>query len=746
MGTRSLRDLLTHTVQELDGRYPGVTTSILFELTDGNAYRLIVDRGQCRLESGSGEAHATASAGEQVLIDLLTGKLDADYALQAGKVQVEGDFRVLTTLAATLSPEEGHHEPLLDPRYPRQTMEDLLLPRDEWHPYPTIDDREGWDVLPQSLRKALISQGETALNADWPVLLAVRYLDYARNGNRSRYQEVRSRRRHMLLSLVIAECVEAQGRLLDEIANGLWLICEESSWCVPAHIGVQRAGVGLPDTSEPIVDLFAAETSALLSWTDYLLGSRLDVVSPLIRPRIVREIQSRILTPCLDRDDFWWMGFSPRRVNNWNPWINSNWLTTALLMEADPARRGEAVSKSLRSIDRFLGPYPRDGGCDEGPGYWGRAGASLLDCLELLYSASDGKIDVYGEPLVQDIGRFIYRVQIEGDLFVNFADASAVVMPPPAVVFSYGKRIGDEDMMALGAWIAQKLDLRQERSATIQRGKRMSLGRLLPTLFWLDEIAAVEPRQPLPRDVWLDEIEVAAARDRAGTSEGLYLAAKGGHNAESHNHNDVGNWILYVDGKPLIVDAGVETYTRKTFSPQRYEIWTMQSGYHSLLPTIDGVMQAPGKRFAARNAGHQANDAQATFTLDIAAAYPPEAKIARWEREVTLVRGKRVTVADSYALKAPAQEIVLSLLTPSTVDLSQEGIIRLSEASLPGDKRSGDGQIVYDVSRFAVTTEAVPITDTRLGGVWGKSLNRIVFTACEPALEDSWTFEFRKTK
>src|SRR5690606_31868954 len=121
-----------------------------------------------------------------------------------------------------------------------------------------------------------------------------------------------------------------------------------------------------------------------------------------------------ILTPLFERDDFHWMGFKlrrdQRRVNNWNPWICSNWLATALLMEADEERRQQTVAKIMRAVDNFIDPYPEDGGCDEGPSYWGRAGASLFDNLELLHSASNGEIDVYAESKVQEIGRFVYRV------------------------------------------------------------------------------------------------------------------------------------------------------------------------------------------------------------------------------------------------------------------------------------------------------------------------------------------------
>jgi hypothetical protein len=73
-----------------------------------------------------------------------------------------------------------------------------------------------------------------------------------------------------------------------------------------------------------------------------------------------------------------------------------------------------------------------------------------------------------------------------------------------------------------------------------------------------------------------------AAREKGGSIEGLYVAAKGGYNDESHNQNDAGHFIVYSDGQPPIIDVGVETYSTKTFSASRYDIWTMQSGYHNL--------------------------------------------------------------------------------------------------------------------------------------------------------------------
>ena len=81
-----------------------------------------------------------------------------------------------------------------------------------------------------------------------------------------------------------------------------------------------------------------------------------------------------------------------------------------------------------------------DGGCDEGPGYWGRAGASLFDCLDLLHSAPGGALDALREPLVREIGRYICRAHIAGDWYTNFADAAARVDIAGDLVYRYGKR------------------------------------------------------------------------------------------------------------------------------------------------------------------------------------------------------------------------------------------------------------------------------------------------------------------
>lgn len=615
-----------------------------------------------------------------------------------------------------------------------------LVSKAAWHPYPKSQERDFWRSLPDAVRQKYIRRGEAALEYPWPSLPATLFLEVARTGNRYNYQQAYFERRAKVLDLVLAECMEGAGRFVDQAVNGIWLLCEESYWGVPAHVGVQKAGRTLPDTAEPTVDLFAAETASQLAYTLYLIGPQLDAVSPVIRPRIEREIDLRILTPNLERDDFGWMGFADptRRPNNWNPWIHSNWLACVLLVEPDDQRRLAAVRKIMRSLDKFIDPYPADGGCDEGPSYWGRAAASMFDCLELLDMAAG--IDVFDQPLIQEMGRFVYRVQIADDYFVNFADAPAILRPDASLIFRYGQRIHDPDMMALGVWAATRQNLLNPPAEADTDGNRpnRSLARELPLLGSLEQMAAVEAYAPLPRDSWLPIIEVMTARDAARSASGFYVAAKGGHNAESHNHNDIGQFVVYIDGLPVLIDAGVETYTMKTFSERRYEIWTMQSAYHNLLPTIDGVMQAPGPEFAARDVTCQADDSGVTYSLDIAGAYPPEAGLQRWQRTIRLVRGQYVEIADDYALDHKPHSLTLGLLTPCSVESAESGIIRLGTRPITPERPSGSATITYDAAKFSLTVETIAIDDRQLRGVWGDQLFRIVFTVNHPQQQDTF--------
>ena len=165
-------------------------------------------------------------------------------------------------------------------------------------------------------------------------------------------------------------------------------------------------------------------------------------------------------------------------------------------------------------------------------------------------------------------------------------------------------------------------------------------------MFIQDELSNATKRLPYPKDVWLPDLQVAISRDQGGTSDGFYFAAKGGHNAESHNHNDIGNFVVFYDGLPLLLDVGSGTYTHRTFNgDRRYEIWFNCSDYHNT-PTINGVTQKAGMNFCASDVGYKSGKSTVEFSLDIAKSYPADAGVNSWKRTVTLNRGKGVQVKD----------------------------------------------------------------------------------------------------
>ena len=266
------------------------------------------------------------------------------------------------------------------------------------------------------------------------------------------------------------------------------------------------------------------------------------------------------------------------------------------------------------------------------------------------------------------------------------------------------------------------------------------LGRRLWQLVNMRELMQAEGKQPLVRDVWLDGIQVMAARSEEGSTEGFYLAAKGGHNNESHNHNDVGNFIVYCDGQPLLIDAGVGVYTAKTFSDKRYDIWTMQSAYHNL-PTVNGTMQQPGREFAASDVTYDANDRMSQFSLDISGAYPAEAGIDKWMRNITLRRGHEVSIEDIFTLTKRNGELMMSLLTPCEVTLGSNGTITL-QGDTGGQTYSAR---LHCDNRLTPSVETIELDDRKLSGAWGEKLYRITLRAADDSpLQDKWTLRITR--
>ena len=607
-------------------------------------------------------------------------------------------------------------------------LSESLIKDNSWNRLPDYNSRDFWEKIPAKLKVEYICKAEDYLNYNWPVVKATDYLEFIRSGDRR--QQVYAEPSKALNSLVMGELIEGKGRFIDQIINAVWYYSEQTWWGWSAHLYFQKAPGGLPDINEPTVDLGVGEIASDLSWTWYLFRDEFNKVHPLISQRLKQAIMTKAVNPYFERSDFGYMGFTGGRVNNWNPWVNYNMLNCIMILEDDPGKKVAMVTKIINSLDKFLNGYPDDGGCDEGPSYWGVAGSILYESLALLKDATGGKFDVFDNQLIINIGSYFPRVNIHAPYFINFADADATTGGNPATVYLYGKSINDPLMQKFGAYLAR---LNKWGDITFS-GK---ICDQIENLVLLPEITKAEAAEALVSDFWLPETEIAGGRDREGSYEGFFFGAKGGFNAESHNHNDVGSCIMYFNGKPCLIDLGRETYTAKTFGPKRYEIWTMQSGFHNL-PVINGVEQKEGEKYKATNSSFTANAKMVRFSTDISGAYLPEANVRSWIRSYTLNRGSSFVISDKYELKE-----ITSLPTCSNLVTS----CKVTEGK-PGELIfKGDGfslKMSYDSKKISPEIEFIEVTDQGLKRYWPDGVTRVVLRFINTKTTGSQTVTFSK--
>jgi hypothetical protein len=621
---------------------------------------------------------------------------------------------------------------LLSGKYSKDNLKTILIPQAKWTPFPKLSDRAGWAKADEVTMKGFVKKAESYLDYKWPYIPATKSLLIERTGDRVQFQAMGYEKREALGTLLMGEIYENKGRFLDQIIDGVWSICEESWWGASAHLPQNKTYSGLADVSEPFVELFSAETSAMLSWVDYFLGEKLDAVSPQIRKRIYHEINTRIFQPVMTKPHGWMTkNANGRPPNNWNPWICSNWLNAALLLEKDETKRNEMVSKILWVLDEFLNPYPNDGGCDEGPGYWGAAAASLYDNISLLNLASNNSFNyVYEDERIKNMGRFIYRAQIGKEYFLNFADADPQPTMAATMIYRFGKDIKDQDMMKFGSYYLQPEDSRLSRAHYF---------RNFFAVFMQEEFRNAPKGLPLPADTWLPDLQVMVTRDKEGTTDGFFVAAKGGNNDESHNHNDIGNYVVYYNGQPLLIDVGRGTYTRKTFSSRRYDIWYNCSNYHNV-PTINGATQPPGASFKAAAVAYKKGNGFSEFSLDMAPAYPEKAGVNSWKRSVRLNKGKNVEINDVFSLKK-ADTIMQHIMTCYPATITKPGELTIQYKPKNGEAK--DFVIRYNAKQMGVSVEKVPLTAMEDKGIvdkWGDTIYRINFTVNSPKANDKISF------
>lgn len=590
-------------------------------------------------------------------------------------------------------------------------------------PLPTRAERARWEPLATTaLGREIRTLATAALAEPTPAITASAFLAYQRDGERTPFEAPHQRRRTRLMLFALAECLEGEGRLLDAALDELWAICEESSWVVPAHAA--DYALGLPDPDLPLIDLFSAISAATVAEVTYLLG---EALHPAARARARREVERRSTAAFLARDDYPWLGYGPKKLNNWMPVCAGGTAIAALYLEHDLDRLAAVLAKALAGIERYLATFGEDGGTPEGVGYWEKGIFFVAALGELLAARTAGQVDLLAHPRLPRIARFPARAALSPGVFAPFSDTGLDRRPQPALLHFLARRYNLPALAALaGADPAAR--------TLTNRGP----AEKLRDLFWYPagaeehgsaprQAQGPEPAEAPPAADYLPDIQWFVARARPADPDGLVLAAKGGHNAEPHNQNDVGSFVLHWRGESLLADLGAMRYTRDTFRPAtRYTMLANRSLGHSV-PLVNGQEQIAGPGGAAW-ARWESEPGCDSFVLDLAPAYPPAAGLAALERRLTLRR------------QAPAGTVELhdrarfasgpGLLAGVLISLARARLVQPGQLILTGER----GRLLVQFDRELVEPRIERIAGVDLRG-GPRDVTRLILTQRAPAVE-----------
>ncbi|CAM4345348.1 hypothetical protein FHS16_002490 [Paenibacillus endophyticus] len=452
-------------------------------------------------------------------------------------------------------------------------------------------------ALNGTLMEEIRADADNRLKAADPELTFSLFRVFGDTGERLAYENVYFDRRKRMNAFVIMALQEPGNKLYETAAlDTIWSICNEFTWCLPAHFN-ERA-------EKPDIDLFAAETGFALSEVLLLLGERLP---RLLRERIETEIENRLFRPFLELGPYGW----ETAEHNWSAVCAGSIGAAALHLMNDTGRLSELLARVLRSLDYYLDGFGEDGACAEGYSYWQYGFGYFVYFAQLLKEATEGRMDLFEARKVKEIALFQQKSFTSGNAVVNFSDA-----PNESGIF-----------MGLSCCLHKEYPEVIVPDASLRAAYSSDYcGRWAPAvrnLMWAKEewLASSSGKALWPAEsYYLPDVAWLLSR-HVSTNGGSYsFSAKGGHNAEPHNHNDVGHFLLHADGQAYLADLGSGKYTADYFGKGRYAIWCNGSQGHSV-PIVNGSHQQAGQQFRAKVVEAASAEGEDLLEIEISGAY-----------------------------------------------------------------------------------------------------------------------------
>jgi hypothetical protein len=473
------------------------------------------------------------------------------------------------------------------------------------------------------------------------------YDRYKEAGERFPYETPYFDKRELVTQHALANWLGVDGADLSHLCALLESVLAEPTWVLPAHV-------------RPFpwnVDLFSAETACDLAHLLFILEDRLP---PALAGRMRAEIRARVMDPYLEHaHDYWWG--SGR--NNWTGVCAGAIGETFLLLEPDAERQAQAVNLVLDQMDRFFQhAFEEDGACLEGIDYWNYG---LLHCVafgEMLRVRTNGAVDLLAHPKLKAIATYPAAAALGRHVFASFADSYEQSTIVPFIAARLAQRTGVESLLL------QAGGMTEWRLMTVLRN-----------LSWWQDLPAEEPEI---EDTFLPTAGIVKFVWSAGGQRAV-LAAKGGHNGEPHNHNDVGSFVLRFGDTTCLCDPGAGLYSRDYFSPKRYDNVFANSYGHSV-PRLGGALQSTGEQFR----GTVDVPAPKQAHIDLTGAYQVEG-LTKAERVFSVQEDGMLAMDTRYTFDGPGQDVEEVFMTWLEVEIdgptarvrSKDGVLEIRAAA-----------------------------------------------------------------
>jgi len=554
-------------------------------------------------------------------------------------------------LATVLTLNASAIQPIgpLDMERVRQIAE--MLPESTSGIGPNYKDRELWDRLYQSGQYgAALGKAEEMLSKGFPKWDQEAYDKTFSEGDTNPGKYMMENRSRAFSTLVWAECLENKGRFTPLIISFLYDIMGQETW-VSSRMYKKRNCGGL-------VELCTALMSHLLSQALFMLD---DKVPDSVREDLLGQLYTRAFDPLMGaiegkNKDHGWL----QRTNNWNPVCLEGVVCAAMEMIPDRLERAKYVAIAEKYIQNYMEGFQDDGYCTEGISYYNFGMAHFIVLREKLYRDTQGKIDLFrNNPKVRSIATFPQNIVIVNEVYPSIADCNMAAKPKPSILRYLGRELGlplpFSKTPSLGNTdnvTTVYLDVYQNYAAEMDDSG--DAGNPLRSYFEQSGILVV--RDP---------------KNRFGA------ALKGGHNAESHNHNDIGSYTIVSGKEKMVEDPGLIPYNIKSFTPERYTAFKSLGSYGHNVPFICGKTQSAGKNFMATNLSCSFSDRRDLFGMELSSAYEiPQLKESA--REFDFDRKKlTLTVTDRFRFDS-AQVFETAVTTRADVQIIDRKKIELS--------------------------------------------------------------------